>query len=72
MRVAIYLRQSQDRAGDELGIDRQREACQQLITARRWATAAEFIDNDASATSRKPRPQYDAMMSRAWIRASSM
>ncbi|BBY43255.1 recombinase family protein [Mycolicibacterium celeriflavum] len=64
MRVAVYLRQSQDRQGDQLGIDRQRQDCQRLITARGWSIAAEFVDNDVSATSRKPRPQFDAMMRR--------
>lgn len=62
MRVAIYLRQSQDRTGEQLGIDRQREDCLKLIAARGWTLAAEFIDNDVSATSRKPRPQFNAMM----------
>ncbi|MUL80514.1 MULTISPECIES: recombinase family protein [unclassified Mycolicibacterium] len=64
MRVAIYLRQSQDRNGDQLGIDRQREDCQRLVAARGWTVTAEFVDNDVSATSRKARPQFNAMMAR--------
>ena len=63
MRAAIYLRQSQDRTGEQLGIDRQREDCMKLISARGWTLAADpFVDNDVSATSRKPRPQFNAMM----------
>lgn len=64
MRVALYLRQSQDRSGEQLGIDRQRDDCQRLIAARGWTVAAEFVDNDVSALSRKPRPQFNTMMAR--------
>ncbi|UXA08672.1 recombinase family protein [Mycobacterium sp. SMC-2] len=64
MRAAVYLRQSQDRSGEGLGIDRQREDCQKLIEARGWKVVAEFVENDVSATSRKPRPQFSAMMKR--------
>lgn len=64
MRAAVYLRQSLDRTGDGLGIDRQREDVRRLINARRWTLAAEFVDNDVSALSRKPRPQFSAMMAR--------
>lgn len=64
MRAAVYLRQSLDRSGDGLGIDRQREEVRRLIEARGWILAAEFVDNDVSALSRKPRPQFSAMMAR--------
>jgi DNA invertase Pin-like site-specific DNA recombinase len=64
MRVATYLRQSQDRSGEGYGIDRQREDVQRLCEARGWTVAAEFIDNDVSALSRKPRPQFTEMMRR--------
>src|SRR5436190_17904798 len=62
MRAAIYLRQSQDRAGDGLGVDRQRDDVLRLVKARGWTVAGEFVDNDVSALSRKPRPQFSAMM----------
>lgn len=64
MRAAVYLRQSSDRTGEGLGIDRQREDVERLIAARGWTVAAEFVDNDVSALSRKPRPQFSAMMDR--------
>ncbi|HUE31713.1 MAG TPA: recombinase family protein, partial [Mycobacterium sp.] len=64
MRTAVYLRQSQDRTGEALGIDRQREEVKRLIEARGWTIGAEFVDNDVSALSRKPRPQFSAMMAR--------
>jgi site-specific DNA recombinase len=62
MRAAVYLRQSQDRNGDDLGVDRQREDIHRLIRARGWTVAAEFVDNDVSAPSRKPRPEFVKMM----------
>jgi site-specific DNA recombinase len=61
-RVAIYLRQSQDRNGTGYGIDRQREDVTRLVAARGWQITAEFVDNDVSALSRKPRPQFEQMM----------
>lgn len=64
VRAAVYLRQSQDRSGDGLGIDRQREEVQRLVQARGWTVVAEFVDNDVSALSRKPRPQFAAMLAR--------
>jgi site-specific DNA recombinase len=63
-RVAVYLRQSQDRSGDGLGIDRQRQDVLRLVEARGWTVAAEFVDNDISALSRKPRPAFTNMMAR--------
>lgn len=61
-RVAAYLRQSQDRDGNEYGIQRQREDVQRLVQARGWTVVAEYVDNDTSATKRKPRPGFEAMM----------
>jgi site-specific DNA recombinase len=62
MRAGVYLRQSQDRTGEGLGVDRQRDDVGRLITARGWTVAGEFVDNDVSASSRKPRPQFVKMM----------
>jgi site-specific DNA recombinase len=64
-RVAVYLRQSQDRDGTSYGVDRQREDVERLVNSRGWQVVAEFVDNDVSALSRKPRPQFTAMMRRA-------
>lgn len=62
MRAACYLRISQDRAGEGLGIDRQRQDCEQLIERRGWTLQKTYIDNDISATSGKRRPEWEAMM----------
>ncbi|MBO0883040.1 MAG: recombinase family protein, partial [Mycobacterium sp.] len=63
-RVAIYLRQSQDREGTGYGVERQRDDVVRLINSRGWKVVAEFVDNDVSASSGKPRPQFTEMMRR--------
>ncbi|WP_167768796.1 recombinase family protein [Nocardia sp. CS682] len=62
MKAAVYLRQSQDRAGDELGIDRQRRDVMRLVSQRGWTVHFEYVDNDTSASSRKRRPHFEAML----------
>ncbi|WP_433759897.1 recombinase family protein [Nocardia sp. CA-135398] len=62
MRAAVYLRQSQDREGNELGIDRQRSDAMRLISQRGWTVHGEYVDNDTSASSRKRRLQFEAML----------
>lgn len=59
----MYLRISQDRAGDGTSIDRQRADCQKLAEARGWTVTEEFVDRDVSAYSAKPRPEFEAMVS---------
>ena len=58
----MYLRISQDRAGDGTSIDRQRDDCQKLAAARGWTITEEFVDRDVSAYSAKPRPQFEALL----------
>jgi site-specific DNA recombinase len=62
VKVAAYLRASQDRDGTGYSIDRQREDVQRLCESRGWTITEEFVDNDVSATSRKPRPAFTSMM----------
>lgn len=61
MKAAVYLRQSVDKLGDELAISRQRKDCLTLCEKRGW-TPVEYVDNDTSASSRKPRPAYQQML----------
>lgn len=61
-KVAIYLRISRDRTGEGLGVDRQREDCLDLAKQLGWEVADLYIDNDISATSGKPRPEYRRML----------
>jgi site-specific DNA recombinase len=61
-RVAVYCRISSDPKGLGLGVERQRQDCHDLARANEWTIVGTFTDNDASAYSGKPRPQYDALM----------
>lgn len=61
--AVIYLRQSQDRAGEELGITRQREDALTLAKARGLRVVREHIDNDLSASGRRHRPGFEALLS---------
>ena len=60
--AAVYLRQSLDRDGNELGIARQREDCLKLAADKGWK-AQEYVDNDTSASTGKVRPAYERMLS---------
>lgn len=56
----LYVRMSQDRAGGGLGVERQEKDCRALVKRRGWKVAEVYVDNDVSASSRRPRP--------AWLR----
>ncbi|MBL8926305.1 MAG: recombinase family protein [Pseudonocardia sp.] len=62
MNAAIYLRISQDRSGEELGVTRQRADCEALVARRGWTVHDVYIDNDVSATKAKRRPEWERMM----------
>jgi DNA invertase Pin-like site-specific DNA recombinase len=70
MLAAMYLRISEDRTGEQLGVVRQREDCEELCRSKGWGTPVPYIDNDTSATNGKPRPAYAQMLSD--IRAGSI
>ena len=61
MDAAIYLRISEDRSGEQLGVQRQREDCENLCAEKGWTTN-EYLDNDTSATSGRRRPNYEQML----------
>lgn len=65
--AAIYCRISNDREGRELGVERQEDDCRALAQRLRLDVADVFIDNDISAStrSRKKRPAFEQLMSRA-------
>lgn len=60
--VSIYARQSFDRHGDSLAVARQLDLCREYARARRWSVAAEYVDNDRSATSGRERPEFEALL----------
>ncbi|WP_369044716.1 recombinase family protein [Sinomonas sp. P10A9] len=62
MNAIVYLRISQDRAGLQAGVERQREACLRRCEERGWAVLAVEQDNDVSAAGKRKRPGFEAML----------
>ena len=60
--ACIYCRMSEDREGGGLGIERQREDCEQLAQQLGLTVVRVYADNDLSAYSGKPRPDYQHML----------
>jgi len=60
--AAIYARISADVEGKSLGVQRQVEDCRKLAADRGWPVGAEYVDNDVSAFSGKPRREYARML----------
>lgn len=60
--AGIYARISRDKEGAGLGVDRQEADCRALAKRLGWEVVAVFVDNDISAYSGAPRPQYRAML----------
>lgn len=60
MKTAVYLRQSLDRDGNQLAVDRQRDACLELCERRGWTDTVLYVDNDTSAST-GTRPAYADM-----------
>lgn len=60
--AGIYVRISQDSEGKGLGVARQEEDCRKLCEQRGWHVVRVYSDNDVSAYSGKPRPDYKEMM----------
>lgn len=58
----IYLRISMDRNGSQVGVERQRQDCEAKAQRNGWTVARTFVDNDVSAYSGKPRPEYLKML----------
>lgn len=66
-RCFIYCRISQDREGKKIGVERQERSCRELAERLGYDVTHVYIENDvgASTRSKKPRPEFDDMMSRA-------
>lgn len=60
--AAIYVRISDDRKGDELGVKRQTKDCTALAERKGWGIGEVYPDDDRSAYSGKPRPNYLRML----------
>src|SRR4051794_1962622 len=66
-RAAVYCRISDDREGERLGVERQREDCLARAQRESWEVVEVFTDNDvgASTRSRKSRPAYKQVIKAA-------
>lgn len=62
MDAVIYVRISQDRTGEELGVQRQEKDCRQLAERLGLVVQHVYVDNDISAYSGKIRPAYHEML----------
>jgi DNA invertase Pin-like site-specific DNA recombinase len=60
-KVAVYLRQSLDRDGNQLAVSRQRQACLELCRRNGWTDTMEYVDNDQSASTGHRR-EYQQML----------
>jgi len=60
--AVICLRISDDKNGDELGIERQREDCRKLTRQRELSVLYEATDNDLSAKEAGKRPEFNRML----------
>lgn len=61
-KAAIYARISSDQDGAGAGVRRQVEDCRRKAESLGWTVAGEYVDNDLSAYSGKPRPEYQRML----------
>ncbi|WP_280442177.1 recombinase family protein [Nocardia brasiliensis] len=62
LRIGIYARISRDKVGFARGVERQIEDDRELAEAKNGVVVAVYVDNDVSAYSGKPRPDYERMM----------
>jgi len=60
--AAMYLRISQDRNGEGLAIERQRELLEKKAADLGWRIGIEIADRDISAYSRKRRPGWEQLL----------
>lgn len=62
LRFAIYCRISSDKTGAGLGVERQESECRELVEKLGGTIVRVYADNDISAYSGKPRPDYEALL----------
>lgn len=62
IRAGVYVRISMDREGAGLGVQRQEEDCRAYCERRGWPVVDVYVDNDVSASSSKPRPEWQRLL----------
>ncbi|MFH1105198.1 MAG: recombinase family protein, partial [Actinomycetota bacterium] len=60
--AGVYARISSDPEGTRLGVARQVEDRRKRAEQLGWTVVDEYIDNDVSAWSGKPRPEYRRLL----------
>ncbi|MEJ1113831.1 recombinase family protein [Paenarthrobacter sp. CCNWLY172] len=60
--IAIYVRQSQDKTGQEAAVERQEASCRKIAEAKGWDELALYRDNDKSASNGKERPEFERLL----------
>ena len=60
--AVVYTRISSDPNDTALGVARQLKDCLTLAESKGWEVAEVFADNDVSATSGRPRREYERIM----------
>lgn len=58
----VYVRISQDRSGEALGVTRQAEDARKLAEARGWQVLEVVVDNDTSAAGKARRPGFEKVL----------
>ena len=71
VRAGIYARISSDREGDQLGVTRQIEDCGGWRSGAAGGRRSVYVDDDVSAWSGKPRPEYERMLDDLRVAARS-
>lgn len=61
-RVAVYVRQSEDKTGEGAAVDRQERDCRLLAEAKGWEVATVYRDNSISASTGKNRPGFEQLV----------
>lgn len=60
--ATVYARQSLDRSGEALAVERQLRLCREFCAQHGWEVVAEFVDNDRSATTGVQRPGFERLL----------
>ena len=60
--AGIYTRISEDRNAEMLGVKRQLQDCEAYAALKGWPIAERYCDDDVSAYSGKPRPEYQRLL----------
>ena len=57
-----YVRISDDKTGEELGVTRQQQDCLAVVKSRGWQLVGQYSDNDITAKGNRKRPGFEALL----------